>query len=389
VGGTDSASGGAGTGQANVLATEVTQSGVYTISFAVLNGRDEQFPSAFEITNTQVNYADAVESSSVDLRIGAYSGDTDGSEVITVAITIVPQPVTGTPPIPAATLSAGTYNSVTDTWNLTQADLEGLQLNPGTGYVGTFDLTVVVTATDDVDTKTTQQTLTVVINETSNDLFGDNNGNTLTGDGTDQYIIAADGNDLVTGAGGNDLIQGGAGVDDLDGGAGDDVLYGGTDGDELKGGDGQDNLYGGAGIDTLDGGANDDVLIGGKGADALTGGTGSDVFAWEFADEGTVGVPVVDTITDFSNGANILDLSDLLSGEQTDTLDQYLHFEYDGANTTVFIDVDGVDSLGDDVKDSDSQQIILVGVDLTNSGDLTTDADIINSLLTNNQLIVD
>jgi hypothetical protein len=55
----------------------------------------------------------------------------------------------------------------------------------------------------------------------------------------------------------------------------------------------------------------------------------------------------------------------------------------------VFIDVDGVDSLGNDVKDSDSQQIVLVGVDLTNSGDLTTDADIINSLLTNNQLIVD
>jgi hypothetical protein len=84
----------------------------------------------------------------------------------------------------------------------------------------------------------------------------------------------------------------------------------------------------------------------------------------------------------------VLDLSDLLTNESVNNLEEYLHFESDGSDTTVFIDVDGGNAGGSDVKIGDSQQIILEGVDLTVNSTLS-DTDIINNLLTNNHLIVD
>ena len=70
------------------------------------------------------------------------------------------------------------------------------------------------------------------------------------------------------------------------------------------GGAGSDRLFGGEGNDRLDGDDGDDLLAGGQGADGLTGGGGADTFAFG-RDHGT------DFVTDFGNGADVIDLSTL------------------------------------------------------------------------------
>jgi Ca2+-binding RTX toxin-like protein len=72
--------------------------------------------------------------------------------------------------------------------------------------------------------------------------------------------------------------------------------------DTLNGGRGNDFLRGEAGNDILDGGSGRDILIGGAGADSLTGGTGRDTFVLYSQSEG------VDTITDFEDGFDLIDL---------------------------------------------------------------------------------
>ena len=54
---------------------------------------------------------------------------------------------------------------------------------------------------------------------------------------------------------------------------------------------------------------------------------GADVFAWNFADRGAPGAPAIDSVADFDiahatnqlDGGDVLDLRDLLQGEQTAT----------------------------------------------------------------------
>jgi hypothetical protein len=176
-------------------------------------------------------------------------------------------------------------------------------------------------------------------------------GATKEGDGSANTL---DGNDFV------DYLLGEAGADTLNGKGGDDILVGGAD------------------DDTLDGGNDDDILLGGFGDDALTGGLGNDTFKWEAGETGT------DIITDWGTGTNILDLSDLLQGETTATLDDFLDFSYNAipSKTTLTIDVDGSGG------GTDQQIIVFDSVDLTSNLTLN-DSTIITNLLTNNQLITD
>ena len=90
-----------------------------------------------------------------------------------------------------------------------------------------------------------------------------------------------------------DVLYGGDGEDELYGGDGSDSLYGGEGNDELYGGAGRDRLYGGDGDDTIEGGARGDVL---------TGGAGDDTFVYAPGDGR-------DTITDFTDGEDTIDLS--------------------------------------------------------------------------------
>ena len=68
-------------------------------------------------------------------------------------------------------------------------------------------------------------------------------------------------------------------------------------------------MDGGSAKDLFVGGDNSDYLSGGAGNDTLTGGLGDDVFAWNLSDADGGN----DTITDFCNGADKIDISDLLT----------------------------------------------------------------------------
>jgi Ca2+-binding RTX toxin-like protein len=184
-------------------------------------------------------------------------------------------------------------------------------------------------------------------------------------------IIGGAGNDTIYGLSGNDRINGGAGNDTINGGTGDDLLVGGVGNNVINGGQGNDYILaaggndaitGGAGYDTIDfsmatkgmtvnlnthlatgfgsdtisgveavigsafndvltgdkgnnyidGGFGNDVLRGGKGADTLVGNGGDDTFYWAKKDLGTG----VDTIKDFGNGHDVLNLHDILKGSK-------------------------------------------------------------------------
>ena len=240
-------------------------------------------------------------------------------------------------------------------------------------------------------------------NDGDDNLSGGAGHDTISGGAGDDSLLGGDGIDTLTGGAGDDSLLGGAGADSLDGGLGADTLDGGTGDDRLKGGGGDDILFGGAGNDMLDGeqgddslygGAGDDSLLGGEGIDflyggqgddTLTGGKDRDTFVWNSTDKGTVGSPASDIITDFEVGGSgdVLDLSDLLQGEESGPLTDYLSFQQDGSGGTII----NIDSDGGGTFETD-QQITLQGVDLTAGGTLS-DQDIINNLLANGNLVVD
>ncbi|QTE90435.1 hypothetical protein JKK33_19115 [Shewanella algae] len=156
-----------------------------------------------------------------------------------------------------------------------------------------------------------------------------------------------------------------------------DIIRGGDGNDILFGQGGNDELYGGNGNDMLFGGNGNDLLVGGNGDDWLTGGQGVDTFSWKAGETGT------DHITDFELNKDQLNLSDLLLGEEHNSLEQYFEFSVADGNTTISIDAD--------LDGEFDQHIVLDGVDLfaTYGSD---ESDIINGLLGNSgdgPLIVD
>lgn len=264
----------------------------------------------------------------------------------------------------------------------------------------------------DTDGDSSSASLSLTIH--TNHMAGTDAANdTLTGTNANDDIAGLAGNDVLSGGTGADLLQGGAGSDTLDGGADDDVLSGGTGDDSLSGGTGDDvmrgdagsdTLVGGSGDDRLEGGADNDTLTGGDGVDTLAGGAGddllsggllSDTFEWTLADPGARGAPAVDTVTDFdvaarASGGDVLDLRDLLSGENHNTatgnLANFLHFEKSGSDTKVHVSSTGGFG-GGFTAGAEDQTVILQGVDLI--GVSTTDQQIIQDLLTKGKLITD
>jgi hypothetical protein len=112
------------------------------------------------------------------------------------------------------------------------------------------------------------------------------------------------------------------------------------------------------------------------------------VFRWELGDAGTAGSPAADTIADFDNGAagDKLDLRDVLIGESTGTLTNYLHFSTSGGNTVISISTTGAFASGFSAGAVD-QTITLNSVNLI--GSFTTDQQIIQDLLNRGKLIAD
>ena len=120
----------------------------------------------------------------------------------------------------------------------------------------------------------------------------------------DSQVDARGGRDRVFGGEGNDRIYGGYSADTLYGEEGDDILEGGYGPDQLFGGEGNDRLTGGAFDDGFQDNAYHDVLVGGEGNDVLTGDSGDDRFVFG-RDHGN------DMITDFGDGADVIDLTGL------------------------------------------------------------------------------
>ncbi|WP_220150803.1 Ig-like domain-containing protein, partial [Thalassospira xiamenensis] len=93
--------------------------------------------------------ASGAEDSDISLDIDAAL--TDGSEVLTVTISGVPE---------GATLSAGADNG-DGSWTLGSGDLDGLTITPADDFSGSFDLTITAQSADGEDVATSTDTITV------------------------------------------------------------------------------------------------------------------------------------------------------------------------------------------------------------------------------------
>jgi VCBS repeat-containing protein len=141
-------------------------------------------------------------------------------------------------------------------------------------------------------------------------------------------------------------------------------------------------LEGGGTPDVVIGGSGNDILIGGPGNDTLTGGAGNDQFKWNNGDQNAPGTPAVDTVNDFVDAGDVLNLSDLLVGESHSgvdpgNLDNYLDFSYASGATTI-----AVKTIGGGAAD---QLIVLNGVDLVTG--TSSDGEIISNLLAAGRLV--
>lgn len=199
-------------------------------------------------------------------------------------------------------------------------------------------------------------------------IAGTSLGETLTGSNTADWLMGRQGDDVIVADGGND------------------------------------QLFGNAGNDELHGDAGDDLLVGGQGNDTMFGGGGSDVFAWHFGDRGASGAEAdraSDTLMDFdahapSAGGDVLDLRDLLQGENTaggtGNLDHYLQFDTSGGNTVIKVAPTGDFVPGDAASGTASQHIVIEGGHFLADLGLDTSAtnvQIIAKLLQQGNLLVD
>ena len=261
------------------------------------------------------------------------------------------------------------------------ATLTSLDFSDSSATAGSGNLTISmngqsITVTDQYVTGSSVETLTFSGGATYAGFALGTTAYTLTTSGT-----GTTGRDIISGSSGDDVLVGG-------GGSAQDVIFGGAGNDTITAtGSGSHLLVGGIGNDTLTGGTGTDWLIGGKGNDTMTGGTGADTFVWQLADNGTTAAPAVDTVKDFTTGAagDKLNLSDLLQGENSGNLTQYMHFTTDGTNTTISISSTGAFT-GANYGTATDQTIVLSNINLTTIGN---DTAIINQLKTNSNLITD
>ena len=183
------------------------------------------------------------------------------------------------------------------------------------------------------------------------------------GAGTDtisnfENIQGSAGNDTLTGNSFDNVLIGGAGADNLIGGGGSDtasyfnatvgviasLIGGGTGGD--ANGDTYtaiENLRGSIYNDTLIGDGIANVLAGGGGHDILTGLGGNDVFKYQLNPHALLSEAHSDTITDFTPGADKIDLSDLdLNKSDTLTFEDLLNEGFLAMKGhDIFADLDG------------------------------------------------
>lgn len=166
-------------------------------------------------------------------------------------------------------------------------------------------------------------------------------------------------------------------------GAGNDVIQGGDGNDIVSGGDGNDTLFGGDGDDRLVGAAGDDIIGGGDGSDKLTGSSGDDIFVFTDSELGTTRAGEHDTITDFKQGEDKIDLSALYdglafggikagtAGQALTVTDYKAIYFYEAGKTWIMGDTDGV--AGADFAIELSGKFKLKGSDLVVTDSIISD----------------
>ncbi|WP_427450801.1 calcium-binding protein [Litorimonas sp. WD9-15] len=211
--------------------------------------------------------------------------------------------------------------------------------------------------------------------QANNDIIngGDGNDTLLGGNGRD-LISGGLGDDVLRGEDGNDLIEGNAGDDFLGGGAGNDLLIGGRGADRLYGGSGEDRLFGQQGNDLLFGGGGNDRLIGGGGNDSLNGQSGNDILDGGSANDILTGGGGADIfifnasaattiVTDFTDGVDLLDLSDFSAADIQSALDSAV--QQDGDSVLTFSNGAVLVLEGFDLSDLSDEDILgFDGVDM-------------------------
>ncbi|MTI63533.1 retention module-containing protein [Methylophaga sp.] len=125
--------------------------------------------------------------------------------------------------------------------------------------------------------------------------------------------------------------------------------------------------------DVLMGTSGDDVIKSGSGDDTITTGDGNDHLVWDAGESGT------DTLTDFEQGSDVIDISQLLDPEGAldiggvHSLDDYLKASFDGTHTTF-----EVYNNGDAAQDTaTATQTIVVAGDFTDLSTLIIDGDLV------------
>ena len=136
--------------------------------------------------------------------------------------------------------------------------------------------------------------------------------------------------------------------------------------------------------DVLIGGEGNDILQGGGGNDLLTGGDGDDIFLWKAGDDGTDITPAMDIVTDFNAGDDVLDIADLLQGEESSIdLTEYMNVTESGSNVVIEVTPSG--------SGNHTQVITMQNTSLSDLGANPADsqADIISSLISQGHIHVD
>lgn len=137
----------------------------------------------------------------------------------------------------------------------------------------------------------------------SDTLFGGRDNDILYGYSGADSISGDLGDDIAAGNLGDDTVLGLDGADTVYGGQGNDQVFGNAGEDTVLGDLGDDTVRGGKDNDSVNGGAGDDKVYGDLGVDTLTGGAGNDTFV-------IVTETDEDIVTDFTQGEDIIDLSD-------------------------------------------------------------------------------
>ncbi|MCB1517809.1 MAG: hypothetical protein KDJ19_09370 [Hyphomicrobiaceae bacterium] len=209
---------------------------------------------------------------------------------------------------------------------------------------------------------------TISDNAGTNWIDGRGGADTILGLGGEDTIFGGTGNDRIEGGSAADILNGQGGQDTILGGGGNDTILGGSGRDEIRGGNQSDTLKGQGGIDTLLGQNGSDTLIGGMQGDTLRGGNQSDLLKGQEGNDllfGERGDDVLiggggrdqfgfarhdgsDTLKDFQNGKDMIDLSAFGFASEAKALSHFFeignnhdsHIGFSAAGTE--IDIQGI-----------------------------------------------